>query len=101
MKLDIRRLLARRIDVDVAIVAFSVAIVLLVWTVFISESRSERDEAVADLVHGRLDDPGAVKPLPVNLRWVRAYDVRNHEPDTTKMLSSERKKILVSIYRRG
>lgn len=56
-----------------------------------SDMKKKRDEAVADLVHGRLDDPGAVKPLPVNLRWVRAYDVRSHEPDTTKMLSSDGK----------
>jgi diguanylate cyclase (GGDEF)-like protein/PAS domain S-box-containing protein len=47
MKLAFRRWFSRRSDVDVAIVVFSAALVALIWAVFIVESRSERDEAVA------------------------------------------------------
>jgi len=46
MKLAFRRLLSRRIDVDAAVVLFSIALVAAIWTLFVFEAHSEREEAV-------------------------------------------------------
>ncbi|HWI14813.1 MAG TPA: diguanylate cyclase, partial [Burkholderiales bacterium] len=46
MKLDFRRCLSRRVDVDAAIVLFSIALVAVIWTLFVLDARSERGEAV-------------------------------------------------------